>query len=317
MTPPLPEPVASPAPSGQQFRIARGEQEAVIVEVGGGIREYRVGTREVFQPYDLTAIADGAHGAVLIPWPNRLRDGKYRFGGVDYQVPLSEPSKGNAIHGFLRWRPWQATERAEHEITMRTAVYPRPDYPFHLEVAVHYALSDQGLTVTTTATNAGAVPAPYGCGHHPYLSPGSGPIDDATLHFDAGTRIRTDPYRQLPAGTEAVTDTPEFDFMSPRQLGSVEIDHAFTDLARDDDGLAWVRLRGTDKLVAELWVDESYPLIQLFTADTLGGAHRRTGLAAEPMTCPPNALQTGDGVITLAPGASVTTRWGARLCVAR
>ncbi|WP_309234770.1 aldose 1-epimerase family protein [Nocardia sp. XZ_19_385] len=303
-------------PSGQQFRIAWGRQEAIIVEVGGGIREYRVGSREVFQPYDVTAIADGAHGAVLIPWPNRLRDGKYHFGGSEYQVPLTEPSKSNAIHGFLRWRPWVATARAEHEVTMRTTVYPRPDYPFHLDVAVHYALSEAGLTVTTTATNAGTIPAPYGCGHHPYLSPGSGPIDDAILHLDAATRIRTDPYRQLPAGIEPVTDTPKFDFTSPRQVGSTEIDHAFTDLARDDDGRAWVRLRGTDSQVAELWVDESYPLIQLFTADSLGHAHRRTGLAAEPMTCPPNAFQSGDGLIKLAAGASVTTRWGARLSAA-
>ncbi|MEU8900660.1 aldose 1-epimerase family protein [Nocardia sp. NPDC048505] len=299
-------------PSGRQYRIAHGNQEAIVVEVGGGIRAYRVGTREVLQPYAENAIADGAHGAVLIPWPNRLRDGRYRFGDADYQVPLTEPTKNNAIHGFLRWRPWQA-EAAAAEVTMRTTLHPRPDYPFQLDLAVHYALSDAGLTVTTTAHNTGPIPAPYGCGHHPYLSPGTGAIDSAILHLDAATRIRTDPYRQLPVGAEPVSDTPDFDFTLPRQVGAAEIDHAFTDLARDETGRAWVRLRGIDHQVAELWVDESYPIIQLYTADTLGPGQRRAGLAAEPMTCPPNAFQTGDRLIRLAPGATATTRWGARL----
>ncbi|MEV0247631.1 aldose 1-epimerase family protein [Nocardia sp. NPDC050712] len=306
----------TPPPSGQQYRITSGAQEAVIVEVGGGIREYRVDGRDVLQPYAEDSMADGAHGAVLIPWPNRLRDGKYQFGGADYRVPLTEPAKNNAIHGFLRWRPWDACGYNENEVIMRTSIHPRPDYPFHLDLAVHYALAEDGLTVTTTARNPGAVPAPYGCGHHPYLSPGTGRIDAAILHLDAATRIRTDPYRQLPTGTEPVADTPQFDFTSPRQIGSATIDHAFTDLARDEDGRAWVRLRGTDHRIAELWVDETYPIIQLFTADTLGAAHRRAGLAAEPMTCPPNAFQSGDRLIRLAPGASVTTRWGARLSAA-
>ncbi|MFC9897221.1 aldose 1-epimerase family protein [Nocardia sp. NPDC127579] len=301
------------APSGRQYRIVSGPHEAVIVEVGGGIREYRVGGRDVLAPYAVDAMSDGAHGAVLIPWPNRLRDGKYHFGGADYQVPLTEPGKSNAIHGFLRWRGWVASGHESDEVTMRTTLYPRPEYPFHLDIAVHYALSDAGLTVTTTARNSGAAPAPYGCGHHPYLSPGGGPLDAAVLHLDAATRIRTDPYRQLPAGTEPVSDTPEFDFRAARPIGSARIDHGFTDLARDAEGRAWVRLRGTDNQVAELWVDESYPIIQLFTADTLTGDHRRTGMAAEPMTCPPNAFQSGERLITLAPGASFTARWGARL----
>lgn len=302
----------TPPPSGQQFSIGHGEQRAVIVEVGGGIREYRVGDRDVLEPYAVTAMSDGGRGAALIPWPNRLADGRYRFDGVDHQLALSEPGKHNAIHGLLRWRPWRATEHEQDEVTMRATLHPSKGYPFQLELAIRYALSDQGLTVTTTASNLGDTPAPYGCGHHPYLSPGTGPIDAATLHFAAGTRILSDPDRQLPVGAEPVPGTA-FDFAAPKPLGSVPIDHPFTDLARDEHGRAWVRLRGADGAVAELWVDDSYPVIQLFTGDTLPAPRRRTGLAAEPMTCPPNAFQSGDRLIRLAPGDTVATRWGARL----
>ncbi|QIS05464.1 aldose epimerase [Nocardia brasiliensis] len=302
----------TPPPSGQQFSIGHGEQRAVIVEVGGGIRQFRVGDRDVLEPYHVAAMPDGGRGAALIPWPNRLADGKYRFDGVDHQLALSEPAKQNAIHGLLRWRPWCATEHKQDEVTMRTTLHPRKGYPFHLDVAIRYALSDAGLTVTTTATNLGDTAAPYGCGHHPYLSPGTGPIDAAVLRFDAATRIIGDPDRQLPIGTESVRGTP-FDFAAAKPLGTVSIDHPFTDLARADDGRAWVRLTGADAAVAELWVDDSYPVIQLFTGDTLAPARRRTGLAVEPMTCPPNAFQSGDRLIRLAPGATVATRWGARL----
>jgi aldose 1-epimerase len=59
-------------PSGEQFAIARGEQQAIVVEVGGGVRSYEVGSRPVLDPYPADAMCDGAHGAPLIPWPNRL-----------------------------------------------------------------------------------------------------------------------------------------------------------------------------------------------------------------------------------------------------
>ena len=55
-------------------------------------------------------MCDGAHGAPLIPWPNRLADGRYSFGGTEYQLALTEPENRNAIHGLLRWRNWRARE---------------------------------------------------------------------------------------------------------------------------------------------------------------------------------------------------------------
>ncbi|MFG1791066.1 aldose 1-epimerase family protein [Nocardia sp. NPDC049149] len=299
-------------PSGQQFSIAHGALRAVVVEVGGGIREFRVGERDVLEPYAVGAMSDGGRGAALIPWPNRLADGTYRFDGVEHQLPVTEPAQHTAIHGLLRWRPWRATDLRQDEVTMRTTLHPRKGFPFYLDIAIRYALSDAGLTVTTTATNLGDTAAPYGCGHHPYLSPGDGPIDAATLQFDAATLIVTDPDRQLPIGTEPVAGSA-FDFGTPRRLGELTIDHPFTDLSRDTDGRAWVRLRGADEATAELWLDDSYPVLQLFTGDTLAPEHRRTGLAAEPMTCPPNAFRSGDHLIRLTPGGSVTAQWGARL----
>jgi aldose 1-epimerase len=300
------------APSGEQHEIRHGDQRAVIVEVGGGVRAYEDGGRAVLDPYPVEAMCDGAHGAPLIPWPNRLADGSYRFDGQDLQVALTEPGKHNAIHGFLRWRPWRAVEKEPHRVVMATTIHPMMGYPFTLDVRVDYRLGDDGLTAATTATNSGDHACPYGAGQHPYLSPGDRLIDDCALHLDAGIRITTDDDRQLPTGTEAVDGTP-FDFRSGRRLGDLAVDFAFTDLRRDDKGRAWARLVAPDGVSAELWVDEHYPIIEIYTGDTLSGSRRRRGLGTEPMTCPPNAFQSGDGVVRLEPGESVTTSWGARL----
>lgn len=300
------------SPSGTQTEITWQDQRAVIVEVGGGIRCYDVGDRPVLDPYPVDAMCDGGHGAPLIPWPNRLEDGRYRFDGADYQMPLTEPGKQNAIHGLLRWRPWGIVARTASTVRMGARLSPFPGYPFHLDVEVEYALGEDGLRVTTTATNTGTRRCPYGAGQHPYLSPGAGLVDESVLELGAATRILTDAQRQLPIGTEPVAGTT-YDFGVARPLGDQTLDTAFTDLVRDGDGRAWARLTGSDGRCAELWVDRSHPIIQLYTGDALKPERRRRGLAAEPMTCPPNAFRSGDGLMVIEPGRSVSTQWGVRL----
>lgn len=298
-------------PSGRQYEIGSGAQRAVVVEVGGGIRAYEVDRRPVLDPYPVDAMADGAHGTPLAPWPNRLRDGRYRFDGTEHQLPLTEPENHNAIHGLLRWRAWRRVEVSTDRVKMSIRLHPLPGYPFTLDIGVAYHLSADGLTVSTTATNIGNRAAPYGYGQHPYLSPGTGTVDDCTLRIPAATRLRSDD-RGLPTGHEPVEDTP-FDFRRGRQLGSLQIDSAFTDLARDGDGRATAALTGPDEYTAELWVDHAHPYLEIFTGDTLAPDRRRRGLGCEPMTCPPNAFADGVDLIRLEPDTSVTTRWGARL----
>jgi aldose 1-epimerase len=299
-------------PSGEQFAIAAGDQRATIVEVGGGIRAYGIADRPVLQSYEVGAMCDAAHGTPLVPWPNRLADGRYSFEGTDHQLGLTEPAKHNAIHGLLRWRSWHAADHQPHRVVMAIRLHPMPGYPFALDVEVGYALSDNGLTVTTTATNIGDSPCPYGSGQHPYLSPGAGLIDECRLTIGAATRVLTDDARQLPAGTEPVDGTP-FDFRCGRKLGAQRLDAAFTGLDRDRDGLAWAGMTGLDGRTAWLWADRSYQFLEIFSGDTLAPDRRRRGLGVEPMTCAPNAFRTGQGLLRLAPGESARSSWGVML----
>ena len=296
-------------PSGEQFEIRSGSQRATVVEVGGGIREYFAGDRPVLNPYAREAVSDGGHGAPLIPWPNRLADGRYSFDGADYQLALTEPDRHGAIHGLLRWRNWAAIERSADRVVMGIRLHPMTGWPFPLELSIVYSLGSGGLTVETRARNSGRTACPFGTGQHPYLSPGAGSLDDCELQAAGSTRILVDPERQVPVGSEPVAGS-EFDFRAPRTIGGARLDDPFTDLERDSDGLAWARLTGGDGRTVSLWCDESYSVLQLYTGDTLAPERQRRGLAAEPMTCPPNALQTGDGIVRLEPGDTFVGRWG-------
>jgi len=303
----------APPPSGEQFEIRHGEQVATVVEVGGGVREYVDKERDVLHPYDLDALCDGAHGMPLIPWPNRLGDGRYTWDGRERQLELSEPEKQNAIHGLLRWRNWAPLERTSNRVRVGTRLHATDRWPFPLDISVEYELSDDGLTVETRARNIGEAACPYACGQHPYLSPGPDTtLNDCTLEFKAATRVETDPERQLPTGTAPVEGS-DYDFRSARPIGALEMDYAFTHLERDGDGRAWVKLGCPDGHSVELWSDESYPVMEVYTADTLAPERQRRGLAAEPMTAPPNALATGELIVRLEPGEEHVARWGVRL----
>jgi aldose 1-epimerase len=296
------------APSGEQIEIARGDQRAVVVEVGGGLRTYSAAGRELLDGYGIDEMSSSGRGQVLIPWPNRLEDGSYEFDGRRHQLAIDDVEEQDAIHGLVRWVAWTAGAREPHRVVMEHLVHPRPGYPFSLALAIEYRLSEEGLEVTTTASNVGRAACPFGGGAHPYLTLGTETVDSLTLRAPGRTVLQSD-NRGLPIGAQQVEGT-DYDFRRSRVIGATKLDHAFTDLERDDDGLARVQLRDPRRgSELTLWVDESYRYLMLFTGDPLPDIDRRS-LAVEPMTCPPNAFQTGKDLIRLEPGQSFTGKWG-------
>ena len=296
------------APSGEQFEIAFGDHRAVVTEVGGGLRAYSVGGRQLVDSFEADQMCPSGRGQVLIPWPNRIGKGSYEFEGRQYQLPINEHDTHSAIHGLVRWLVWDVAEREEHRVVVVHDLPPQPGYPFALTLRIEYALSDEGLRVSTTATNVGSDACPYGSGAHPYLNAGSPTVDTSILHLPARSVLDVGTHG-MPVDAHSVEGT-QFDFRDGRQVGGTRLDHCFTDLERDDEGLAWVTLTSPDRDTrASLWVDETYPYVMLYTGDDRPDVDRRS-LAVEPMTCPPQAFRTGEAVITLDPGDSVTASWG-------
>jgi aldose 1-epimerase len=295
--------------TGTQYQIAGGDYLAVVTELGAGLRALRHRDRELLTGYNADELPPGAAGQLLLPWPNRVDGGRYRMAGTEYQLDLSEPAAGNAIHGLTRWSSWSLARHDPHAVVLHLDLLGRSGYPFRLDLTVEYQLnSDAGLMVSVTAYNVGARPAPYGTGSHPYLAAAAPAVDGCELTLPCSQWLPAD-QRGIPSGPPSTVAGTAFDFRAARPIGTVSLDHAFTGLERDEAGLAWARLT-SDGTGAALWADSGYRWLQVFTGDTLGPEHRRRAVAVEPMTCPPNAFVTGTDLLTLEPGEIVTHRWG-------
>ena len=295
--------------TGAQHEISAGDYVATVTELGANLRTLRHRDVPLITEYDAGQLPPAASGELLLPWPNRIDGGRYSFGGETYQLDLSEPARGNAIHGLTRWASWQLVAVSEDTVELGLRLLGRTGYPFCLELRAEYRLSPAaGLEVTVTAHNAGVRPAPYGTGSHPYLHAGPGLVDGWTLELPATRWLPTDD-RGIPSGEPRDVTGTEFDFRGGRPIGATGLDHALTGLTRDSSGRVWARLTSDGASVA-LWAGPGYTWLQAFTGDTLGPDSRRRAVAIEPMTCPPNAFVTGTDLLTIAPGTSVQHRWG-------
>ncbi|MCU1593033.1 MAG: aldose 1-epimerase family protein [Frankiales bacterium] len=297
-------------PSGQQFPLRHGTTEAVITEVGAGIRTFRVGDVEVLDGFEADEMCSGGRGQTLLPWANRVADGQYSWQGKDYQLPLSEPLHHNAIHGLTRWASWELIDLRVDRATLRHLLHPQPGWPFPLLCEIAYVVGEGSLSVTTTVTNLGARDCPISAGAHPYLSAGGGLVDECVLEVPGDTLIPVDA-RGLPTEQRPVAGSE--DFRVPRRIGDQVIDVGYGGLRRGADGRTVARLARPDGVVLNLWAGPGYRYLQVFTGDTLPADRRRRGVALEPMTSPANALASGVDLDRLSPGQALSLTWGVSL----
>ena len=295
----------STPPTGEQYEIISGTRRAVVTEVGATLRSFSVDGHDVVRGFGVEDQISGGRGQNLIPWPNRIRDGRYVFNGATQQLALTEPARHNASHGLARYVPWVLVDKQPDAVTNRVRIYPQQGWPGVLEATITHRVSDNGL-VTVNATNIGAAEVPFGYGAHPYLTVGESTVDDVAITVPAESYLEVDD-RLLPIKISPVAGTA-YDLRGGPVLGSVNLDTALTDLARDADGRWRVKLVLGDRY-AEVWGDETMHWIQVFS----GGPSRNSSIAVEPMTCGPDAFNAGpthDGMRVLAPGSSFVGEWG-------
>lgn len=296
--------------TGTDVRIARGAYSAVVTPRGGALRQLRHGDRDLVVAFGPEGAVPDYRGVICAPWPNRLADGTYTYAGRSYAAQVNEPERGAALHGLAIHHAWEVVHAAADTVVLECRIPRGPDYPGELTLKVTYSLSDDGLRGTVEAVNTGSVAAPYGVCPHPYLVAGPSPLDDWTLELPADAYLEVSPDRLLPVGMRKV-DGDAFDFRSPRRLGQIKIDHAFTGVARDGDGLARVRVWDPTGTGVELEWDARWPWVQVHTGDKPVGPDR-LGLAVEPMTCPPDAFNSGQDLVHLQPGQSHSAAWTIR-----
>jgi aldose 1-epimerase len=274
------------------------------------LRSLRLGGVDLTEPFPETATPPSGCGIVLVPWPNRVKDGAWEHDGTVLQLALTEPARSNAIHGLLRYRPYELVERTSSSVTQSAAIFPELGYPFELDTTVRHELGAEGLTVTHTIANAGDTTAPVAIGAHPYLKIGDLPTGDLTLTVAAETHLDVDERLNV-VGESPVASTP-FDLRAGRRVAELKLDDGFADVPLVS-GRAEHVLSAADGRRVVLWGDESFRFVQVYTSRTFATRTASdVALAVEPMTAPANALNTGRGLHWLAPGESWTAVWGIR-----
>ena len=301
---------ASAPLSGTRIDLEHGPYRASLAGVGATLRLLQHEGRDLVVPFEADEVRPAYRGVTLAPWPNRVVDGRYRFEGDERQLALTEPSRGHALHGLASWLDYAVTDRSVDTVVFRAEIPAQAGYPHRLEIVVEYHLDDDGLHQSVTAHNTGATAAPFGTGPHPYLVAGPAPLEEWTLDLPAEEVLTVTPDRLIPIEIVAVEseDRGVFDFRTPRVLADTAIDHAFTGLRRDTSGIATVTVTDPGGTGVAMTFGEECGWVQIHTAD-LDPVRPRIGLAVEPMTCPPDAFNTGRDLLLIAPGESATASW--------
>lgn len=257
-------------------------------------------------------------GALLAPWPNRTGDGIFSHHGTIHRLPCTEPDRNNALHGYAADATWETTDRSPGSVTMQWQGPARTEWAWPLAYSITWALADDGLSAELTVTNTSTgietahpstTSSPFGLGWHPYLSAQGAPLDECTLVMPATTNLPLDPERLLPAGPEI----PATEIVGKHQhMAGITLDHCFrldAPPANSNHAAHHIELRNAAGSGARLWADERFGWCQVYTspesAPTIGRA-----VAVEPMTCPPNALRSGESLLQLASASSTRFRFG-------
>jgi aldose 1-epimerase len=292
--------------SPRTWTIRSGGSAAVIGRRGAGLCAYDVDGVAVVDPLGEREVPSAYSGLVLAPWPNRVPDGRWSWQGLPLQLPVNEVDTGCALHGLVAWSAWEPRSLAEHEIELAVSIEPQPGYPFALDLAVGWSVGADGLRCRITAGNPGHEPAPFGVAVHPYVVLPGCTVDDLQLTLPARTWLDTDE-RLRPVAMRDVSDGDR-DFRRGAPLRGRALDTAFTDVSGDR-----VLVTGGGRGV-EVWADPAFRWWQVYTSDYFpaGSARHRRALAIEPMTCGPDAFNTGRDLLVLDPAATWRAEWGIR-----
>jgi aldose 1-epimerase len=290
----------------REWTLVHGKQRAVVNARGGALRSYQVGDAQVIDGWADQELPPAFNGAVLAPWPNRLRDGRWRMDGAEHQLPINETDRQTALHGLVMWADWQLIRHRAASITLGCRVTAQPGYPFGLQLRVGWTLTDVGLRCDLAADNVGNQPAPFGIATHPFFGFEEHRVDELTLTLPARKVLRTDD-RLLPL---ELVDADER-FRTGLRLAGVELDTSFTGLERDPDGRCRLRL-AAESASLTIWADDSFRWWQVYTGDRFpaGDDRIRRSVAIEAMTCGPDAFNTGQDVPLLEPGQGWRGSWG-------
>ncbi len=285
------------------FHEKSGHYLKIVPEKGAIISDFGMHGVSLLKGYDnieeLETLA-WSRGALLSPFPNRVRDGKFNFAGTEYAFPINNADTHTAIHGLVRKSAFQLDSVEVNAADCR--VVCSHDYagdleyfPFPFKTRVIYELNNEALTFTLTTENTGTKKMPAGLGWHPYFKI-SDNVEDCKLKLPPLSMVHIDA-QMIPTGERS--DFTKFAESKP--IDDYNFDNCFA--LQGENETAEVRLE-SDKGILRYFQDTKYPFLQIFTPP------QRDCIAFEPMTCNVDAFNNGEGLRVLESGEAISLRCG-------
>ncbi|HKK75398.1 MAG TPA: hypothetical protein VJ953_10020 [Saprospiraceae bacterium] len=280
---------------------------SIVPAQGGIMLDLRFQGISLIDGYQTPAELDAnkwGKSVLLYPFPNRLKDGKYRWNGESYQFPINDKGTNNALHGLGATQGMnikkvltdedrgtlccQYIDQGNHEY-----------YPFPFTFCAIFSISETDFEVDLQVTNNSKTAIPFGFGWHPYFSL-SEKIEDSWLQLPELDMVGID-QRMIPTGKRYAFD----EFAHGKKIGQTVLDNCFA-IPATEDGKLHLQLKG-EKGTINYWQEageQQYKFVQLFTPPM------RHSIAIEPMTCNVDAFNNGDGLLEVAPDETLNARFG-------
>lgn len=287
-----------------------GEFFSVIPELGGRVHEIGLLSKgRLLQILDneknIEAFKDERwyRGVILLPFPNRVKDGKYEFASREFSLPINMPSEGHAIHGLMYNKSFSVIECGEeHMITLQYDYNEDDGFPFPCVVTYTFALGQQELVCKVEVKNKGEGALPLGVGWHPYFSLNAD-VDELLLKMPNVAALNVDE-RMIPTKEKEMFE----DYEETSKIYDTEFDTGFQIL---DEGEVITSLHNQgDDITLDLFQttgDRGFNYVQIFTPPG------RKSVAIEPMTCPTDAFNSKESLINLGQGETWSGVFGVRL----
>ncbi len=162
--------------SGEMSLTLRPEQ-------GGGIVDWSWRRVKLLRP------VRGLGCFPLLPYANRIANGRFTWDGRDYQLPLNFADHPHSIHGVGWQQPWRVAGMTDNAATLSIAHDGGAAWPFAFTAEQRFVLEPTALRIELRLTNRHAAAAPAGIGLHPFFPRPAA----ASLRFRAGSVWLNDP----------------------------------------------------------------------------------------------------------------------------
>ncbi len=278
----------------QFFHVKYNTHFSIIPDLGGAINNFYVNGKQILvgannldEIKNHTIKAFG--GAQLFPFPNRIKNGKFKIGIKDYQLPINETMLNNSLHGLIYNKSFKVVLVDENKGVIKLRYeYKRDDdgYPFHVQIENSYQLTKNALIIKTSLENKGDTTIPVGHGWHPYFK--------STLNIDkSNLQIFSNEYFELnrqfiPTGNKIKDNT----FLKVHQIGTTKFDHCYK--IEPSNGLI-AKLISPQKDLTISLLAKGYSYLQIYIPPN------RDCIALEPQTALPDTFNNKIGCIELSP----------------